>query len=101
MLQKIKEQLKELDEELHKTPATLEELKQVLNVINTIKSTSMVMELRYVDLEERFRQVEHVKCGGADIRRVDFPTCCNGHTQPHTCPWSVDVLSASSATHCS
>ena len=59
-MQKLKEQLKGLDEELHKTPATLEELKQVLNVINTIKSTSMNMELRYVDLEERFRQVEHV-----------------------------------------
>lgn len=92
-MQKIKEQLKELDEELHKTPATLEELKQVLNVINTIRSTSMIMELRYVDLEERFRQVEHVKCHG-----VDFPTCCNGRIQPHTCLpkclWSVNVLSA-------
>lgn len=60
-MQKLKEQLKGLDEELHKTPATLEELKQVLNVINTIRSTSMNMELRYVDLEERFRQVEHVR----------------------------------------
>ena len=60
-VQKLKEQLKGLDEELHKTPATLEELKQVLNVINTIRSTSMNMELRYVDLEERFRQVEHVR----------------------------------------
>ena len=64
-MQKLKEQLKGLDEELHKTPATLEELKQVLNVINTIRSTSMNMELRYVDLEERFRQVEHVGCRGS------------------------------------
>ena len=64
-LQKLKEQLKGLDEELHKPPATLEELKQVLNVINTIRSTSMNMELRYVDLEERFRQVEHVERHGS------------------------------------
>ena len=56
VMQKLKEQLKGLDEEVHKTPVTLEELKQVLNVINNIKSTSMNMELHYVDLEERFRQ---------------------------------------------
>ena len=55
VLQKLREQLKGLEEELHKVPVTLEELKQVLNVINTIRSTSMNMELRYVDLEERFR----------------------------------------------
>ncbi len=57
VLQKLREQLKSLEEELHKTPVTLEELKQVLNIINTIRSTSMNMELRYVDLEERFRYV--------------------------------------------
>ncbi|DBA95316.1 TPA: Dynein heavy chain cytoplasmic [Trebouxia sp. C0006] len=54
-LEKLRELLKSLEEELHKAPVTLEELKQVLNIINTIKSTSMNMELRYVDLEERFR----------------------------------------------
>ncbi len=57
VLQKLREQLKSLEEELHKTPVTLEELKQVLNTINTIRSTSMNMELRYVDLEERFRYI--------------------------------------------
>lgn len=55
VIQRLKEQLR-LEDELHKTPVTLEELKQVLNVINSIRTTSMNMELRYVDLEERFRQ---------------------------------------------
>ena len=51
----MKEQIQGLHEELHKAPVTLEELKQVLNTINNIRSSSMVMELRYTDLEERFR----------------------------------------------
>ena len=55
VLQKLKDQLKSLSEELQKTPVTLDELKQVLNTINTIRSSSMNMELKYVDLEERFR----------------------------------------------
>lgn len=54
-MQKMKEQIQGLHEELHKAPVTLEELKQVLNTINNIRSSSMVMELRYTDLEERFR----------------------------------------------
>ena len=78
-VQKLKEQLKGLDEELHKTPATLEELKQVLNVISTIRSTSMNMELRYVDLEERFRQVEHAMCCGSGSRLY------NADNQAYTC----------------
>nr|Q9SMH3.1 RecName: Full=Dynein-1-alpha heavy chain, flagellar inner arm I1 complex; AltName: Full=1-alpha DHC; AltName: Full=Dynein-1, subspecies f [Chlamydomonas reinhardtii]CAB56598.1 1-alpha dynein heavy chain [Chlamydomonas reinhardtii] len=40
---------------LHRPPDTLEELKQVLNTVNTIRGESMVMELRYADLEERYR----------------------------------------------
>ena len=51
----MKEQIQGLHEDLQKTPVTLEELKQVLNTINNIRSSSMVMELRYTDLEERFR----------------------------------------------
>ncbi len=70
VLQKLREQLKSLEEELHKTPVTLEELKQVLNIINTIKSTSMNMELRYVDLEERFRYVTKSPYG------ISCPICC-------------------------
>ncbi|PNH08033.1 Dynein-1-alpha heavy chain, flagellar inner arm I1 complex [Tetrabaena socialis] len=40
---------------LHRPPSTLEELKQVLNTVNQIRGESMLMELRYMDLEERFR----------------------------------------------
>lgn len=51
----MKEQIQGLHENLQKHPVTLEELKQMLNTINNIRSSSMVMELRYTDLEERFR----------------------------------------------
>ncbi len=67
VLQKLRELLKSLEEELHKAPVTLEELKQVLNIINTIKSTSMNMELRYVDLEERFRYVSSIPLGHTPV----------------------------------
>ena len=78
-MQKLKEQLKGLDEELHKTPVTLEELKQVLNVINTIKSTSMNMELRYVDLEERFRQAGLHLYAQADLPVLPQSSVCSLH----------------------
>ena len=55
MLQKLKEKIQNLAEELQRTPGTLDELKQVLNTINNIRSSSMLMELQYTDLEERFR----------------------------------------------
>eukprot|EP00983_Pelagomonas_calceolata_P097703 1158274-Pelagomonas_calceolata.AAC.20 len=42
-------------EELHKEPNTLEALKHVLNTVATIRSEGMTMELKYSDLEERFR----------------------------------------------
>lgn len=35
-------------------PETLEDLKEVLSVITTIRNEGMVMELKYTDLEERF-----------------------------------------------
>ena len=72
VLQKLREQLKSLEEELHKVPVTLEELKQVLNVINTIRSTSMNMELRYVDLEERFRSAGLSQLRLAHASRLTF-----------------------------
>ena len=55
MLQKLKEKIQILAKELQKSPGTLDELKQVLNTINNIRSSSMLMELQYTDLEERFR----------------------------------------------
>ena len=36
-------------------PATLDELKAVLGTVNTIRHEGMAMELRYCDLEERYR----------------------------------------------
>jgi len=42
-------------EELHKDPDTLDALKHVLNTVATIRSEGMTMELKYSDLEERFR----------------------------------------------
>ena len=40
---------------MHKKPQTLDELKAVLATINTCRTESMVIELRYSDLEERYR----------------------------------------------
>eukprot|EP00803_Ostreobium_quekettii_P011338 evm.model.scf_1312.1 EVM.evm.TU.scf_1312.1 scf_1312:839-40608(+) len=54
-LQNMKNQIAQLQEGLRKTPETLDELKEVLSVISTIRSTGMQQELRYCDLEERFR----------------------------------------------
>ena len=51
----LRDRIAKLDAALHRPPATLEELKQVLNTVNTIRHENMVMELRYTDLEERFR----------------------------------------------
>ena len=114
VMQKLKEQLKELDEELHKTPATLEELKQVLNVINTIRRTSMNMELRYVDLEERFRQVGHTailsRASAAHILRVCYPNIeafcwhiegmllVGRHQKCHVCQAEMETCSMSVVT---
>lgn len=42
-------------DELHKEPDTLETLKHVLNIVATIRSEGMTMELKYLDLEERYR----------------------------------------------
>ena len=42
-------------EELHNEPSTLDALKHVLNTVATIRAEGMNMELKYSDLEERFR----------------------------------------------
>lgn len=51
----LRDRITSHDAALHKEPATLEELKQVLNTVAKIRNESMGMELQYTDLEERFR----------------------------------------------
>lgn len=43
------------EQALHRKPDTLDELKAVLNTVNRIRNEGMIMELRYTDLEERYR----------------------------------------------
>lgn len=47
--------LKGLTEDLKRPPDTLEDLKFVLRVIADIRDKSLEVELRYVDLQERYR----------------------------------------------
>ena len=47
--------LKRLTEDLKRPPDTLEDLKFVLRVIADIRDKSLEVELRYVDLQERYR----------------------------------------------
>lgn len=57
---------------LHRKPDTLDELKNVLNMVNIIRNEGMEMELSYTDLEERCRTrqlyattpEEEAQCGG-------------------------------------
>jgi hypothetical protein len=44
-----------LDEGLMREPSTLAQLKDVMAVIDRVRSSGAAMELQYVDLEERFR----------------------------------------------
>ena len=44
-----------LDRALHADPATLEDLKGVLNIIGEIRTSTMLTEIEYTDLEERYR----------------------------------------------
>jgi hypothetical protein len=94
VLQKLREQLKSLEEELHKTPVTLEELKQVLNIINTIKSTSMNMELRYVDLEERFRYVSSTPSGHTPVPFAVLLCWCHKYCSHELCHCADATLAA-------
>lgn len=47
--------LQHLSKNLKKSPNTLEDLKFVLATIAEIRSKSLVMELRYRDVQERYR----------------------------------------------
>ena len=49
--------LQGLTEDLTRPPDTLEDLKFVLRVIADIRDKSLDVELRYVDLQERYRTI--------------------------------------------
>lgn len=49
--------LQGLSEDLKRPPDTLEDLKFVLRVIADIRDKSLEVELRYVDLQERYRTI--------------------------------------------
>ncbi|XP_041585454.1 dynein heavy chain 10, axonemal isoform X1 [Vulpes lagopus] len=51
----LNEEMKTLAKNLKKSPSTLEDLKFVLATIAEIRSKSLVMELRYRDVQERYR----------------------------------------------
>ncbi|XP_004690685.2 PREDICTED: dynein heavy chain 10, axonemal [Condylura cristata] len=54
-LHNLHEETENLAKQLKKTPSTLEDLKLVLATIAEIRSKSLVMELRYRDVQERYR----------------------------------------------
>ncbi|XP_055461995.1 dynein axonemal heavy chain 10 [Psammomys obesus] len=51
----IRDEIEILAKNLRKSPSTLEDLKFVLATIAEIRSKSLVMELRYKDIQERYR----------------------------------------------
>ncbi|XP_075852592.1 dynein axonemal heavy chain 10 [Microcebus murinus] len=54
-LYSLHEEIEHLSKNLKKSPSTLEDLKFVLATIAEIRSKSLVMELRYKDVQERYR----------------------------------------------
>ncbi|XP_036777654.2 dynein axonemal heavy chain 10 [Manis pentadactyla] len=54
-LNNLHEEVEYLAKNLKKSPSTLEDLKFVLSTIAEIRSKSLVMELRYRDVQERYR----------------------------------------------
>ncbi|XP_048641449.1 dynein axonemal heavy chain 10 isoform X3 [Marmota marmota marmota] len=60
-LESLQEEIESLSKNLKKSPSTLEELKFVLATIAEIKSKSLVMELRYKDVQERYRTLAMYK----------------------------------------
>ncbi|KAG6552246.1 hypothetical protein Mapa_006096 [Marchantia paleacea] len=55
---------------LHQPPDTLENLKMVLNIVGEILTAGMVMELEYLDLEERTRTRDLYKITNTDEDRA-------------------------------
>ncbi|KAM8812104.1 dynein axonemal heavy chain 10 [Rhynchonycteris naso] len=54
-LHSLHEEIEQLAKQLKRSPGTLEDLKSVLTTIAEIKSKSLTMELRYKDVQERYR----------------------------------------------
>uniref|UniRef100_A0A8C0ZLW2 AAA+ ATPase domain-containing protein n=1 Tax=Castor canadensis TaxID=51338 RepID=A0A8C0ZLW2_CASCN len=54
-LYSLQEEIEEMAKNLKKSPSTLEDLKFVLATIANIRTKSLVMELRYKDVQERYR----------------------------------------------
>jgi dynein heavy chain len=56
-LYELHEEFRQIEANLNRQPDTMEDLKFILNVIDQIWSSSMDMEMKYMDIEERYRQV--------------------------------------------
>ena len=69
----LRDRIAKFSKALHKKPDTLDELKSVLNTVNIIRNEHMAMELKYADLEERYRtrllyaQPDEVEQCGAEL----------------------------------
>ncbi|XP_013358995.1 PREDICTED: dynein heavy chain 10, axonemal isoform X2 [Chinchilla lanigera] len=72
-LYSLQEEIEHLNRNLKKSPNTLEDLKFVLSTIAEIRSKSLVMELRYKDVQERYRTmgIYHVFPPDAERELVD------------------------------
>ncbi|XP_021567645.1 dynein heavy chain 10, axonemal [Carlito syrichta] len=68
-LYSLHEEIEHLAKNLKKSPSTLEDLKFVLATIAEIKSKSLVMELRYRDVQERYRTMEMYNIFPSDLER--------------------------------
>ncbi|XP_046496348.1 dynein axonemal heavy chain 10 isoform X7 [Equus quagga] len=72
-LHSLHEEIEHLSKNLKKSPNTLEDLKFVLATIAEIRSKSLVMELRYRDVQERYRTMAmyHLQPPDAEKELVD------------------------------
>ncbi|XP_019604311.2 dynein axonemal heavy chain 10 [Rhinolophus sinicus] len=68
-LYNLQEEIESLTKSLKKSPNTLEDLKFVLATIAEIKNKSLAMELRYRDVQERYRTMAMYKLSPPDAER--------------------------------
>ncbi|XP_069353306.1 dynein axonemal heavy chain 10 isoform X2 [Eulemur rufifrons] len=68
-LYNLHEEIEHLAKNLKKSPSTLEDLKFVLATIAEIRSKSLVMELRYRDVQERYRTMAIYNLFPSDAER--------------------------------